>query len=43
VADSDSHGEYRALENAEHSTIQIENPDEVVQAIRDVFDRAPVT
>ncbi|MFD0365772.1 alpha/beta fold hydrolase [Nocardia sp. GCM10030253] len=40
LADSVSHGEYRALEDAKHSTIQLDNPDEVVQAIRDVFDRA---
>ena len=33
-------GEYREVENAGHSTIHIDNPDVVVQAIRDRLDKA---
>ncbi|MEV0293395.1 alpha/beta hydrolase [Nocardia sp. NPDC050710] len=40
MADAVSHGEYRAYPGAKHSTIQLDEPDAIVQAIRDVIARA---
>ncbi|WP_194817505.1 alpha/beta fold hydrolase [Nocardia sp. XZ_19_385] len=40
MAASVSNGEYRELPSAKHSTIQLDAPDEIVQAIRDVIARA---
>lgn len=39
LADSVSRGEHRLLEGARHSTITVDNPGAVVQAIRDLLDR----
>ncbi|MFI9506513.1 alpha/beta fold hydrolase [Nocardia sp. NPDC052566] len=40
MAQTFSRGEYRALPDAKHSTIQLDEPDAVVQAVRDVVDSA---
>ena len=40
LAESVPRGEYRAVENAGHSTIHTDRPDTVVQAIRDLLDIA---
>jgi hypothetical protein len=40
VAASVPRGEHRVLENASHSLLHIEGQDAVVQAIRDLVDRA---
>jgi len=39
VAESVPRGEHRVLEDAAHSTIHIDRPDAVLQAIRDLLDR----
>jgi pimeloyl-ACP methyl ester carboxylesterase len=39
LAESVPHGEYREVENAGHSTIHIDCPDVVVQAIRDILNK----
>jgi pimeloyl-ACP methyl ester carboxylesterase len=39
LAESVPRGEYRALENAGHTTIHTDRPDAVVRAIRDLVDR----
>jgi pimeloyl-ACP methyl ester carboxylesterase len=39
LADSVSSGEHRLLEGARHSTITVDKPDAVLQAIRDLMDR----
>ena len=39
IANSVSHGEHRALENAAHATFHVDRPDAVVQAIRNLLDR----
>ncbi|QIS21523.1 alpha/beta fold hydrolase [Nocardia terpenica] len=40
MADSMPQGEYRSVPNASHSTIHIDAADDVVQAVRDLLDRA---
>jgi pimeloyl-ACP methyl ester carboxylesterase len=40
LAESVPRGEYRPLEGAGHSTLHTDRPDAVVQAIRDLLDRA---
>ena len=39
LAESVPHGEYRAVENAGHTTIHTDRPDAVVRAIRDLVNR----
>jgi len=39
LADSVSRGEHRALNDARHSTIHVDRPDAVIQAIQDLLDR----
>jgi hypothetical protein len=39
-ADSVPRGEHRVLEDAAHATFHVDRPDAVVQAIRDLLDRA---
>jgi pimeloyl-ACP methyl ester carboxylesterase len=40
IANSARQGEHRVLENAGHATFHVDRPDAVVQAIRDLLDRA---
>lgn len=39
LASSVAHGEYREVENAGHSTVHVDRPDAVMQAIRDLIER----
>ncbi|GAB2670756.1 alpha/beta fold hydrolase [Nocardia goodfellowii] len=40
MTESVTHGEYRELPTAKHSTIQLDAPAEIVRAVRDVIDHA---
>jgi hypothetical protein len=39
VAEAVPHGEHRVLEDAAHSSVHIDRPDAVLQAIHDLLDR----